>query len=371
MLNQGLLNDAAASYQISGFQQFVDRHDIELEGLLMVDVTEARGVHVDEDEETDRLNEVDGRRARLGINGDISRRLKAELSLDFDIEESTTSLHEVSLSYESTQNINLDAGLIKQPFGLEGSTSSKRLRPLERSIASDAFVPDRAWGLLLSQHFDKAFIGFGAFVDQDNNDDAIDFTARAVWSPIKNDQAVLHFGVNGSYRDPRGDDFRLRSNGSVFTGDNFVRSDRFFPQSVTTTGLEGALAIGSLLIQAEWFYQSLELDDADAVQPEFSGAYVQVGWIFGQGRRKYDGRRFGKTAKGNRPGNLELIGGFSTADLRYLSSADQADEYTLGVNYEIAKNLGVSAQVQYVELLSNNEIVEEGEAAQLRFVATW
>ncbi len=333
----------------------------------MLDLAQAEGIYVSNDSSSD----VALRRVRLGINGDLDKRMSAEFSFDIDVEDSAVSLHEATLEYQWAKSLALQAGFFKQPFGLEGSTSSKHLRTLERSMASDAFVPERGVGVALSIEKTAHYLSIGAYRDREVEDVQY-ITARAVWSPMESKRNVLHLGASVSQRDNAGTEYRVSNSGNIATGENFLKSARFYPESITTLGVEGAWSKGSLLVQAEWFWQSLALSDTSGnAEPEFSGGYVQAGWIFDHGYRKYDGRRFGKIAGTKSRRALEFVAGIGTVDVRHAGLSDQAREATLGLNYQLTKTLSLGGQVQSVTALDNNVSLRSGEGVQFRMVAAF
>lgn len=238
-------------------------------------------------------------------------------------------------------------------------------------MPSEAFVPERGIGVAISHDSSGHYLSLGAYRDRDVEEVQY-VTARATWSPIESKRKVLHVGASVSQRDNAGADYRVRSSGNIASGDNFLKSGRFNPESITTAGVEGAWSYGSLLVQAEWFLQSLALAEIEtAKEPRFQGGYIQTGWVFNHGYRKYDGGRFGKIAGTNNKRALELVGGVGIVDVRHAGRGDQAREFTLGLNYQLTKVLSLGGQVQSVTALDDNESLDSGEGVQLRMVAVF
>ncbi len=262
----------------------------ELEGLLMLDLSGVDGLYA---VDADRYADSGVRRARLGAKGEVAPRWELGLEIDVEPEDGVVELHEASVGYRRSGDDELVLGLIKQPFGMENSSGSSRLRTLERSMATNAFAPDRGIGLVWEFDASSRHAGIGAFVDPEARE-ARGVAGRLTWAPIDAKRRVVHLGASAAYRDNAGAPYRIRDEGGLALGDNVVRSGRFAPDAVSTFGLEAGWARGSLSVQTEWFGQRLRPgNDEGADSPFFDGGYVQGSWVLGGGRRKYSKGRFG------------------------------------------------------------------------------
>ena len=338
-------------------------HDVELDALLMLDASSAGGLHGDGEA---RRNGASVRRARLGLGGDIGERAEAELAVDVDPDEGGVELHELSLGYRLSSINELALGFMKQPFGLENASSSSRLRTMERSVATNAFAPDRGVGLAWVAEGSNRLLAAGVFVDPDA-EGAREASARTVWAPVDEDRSVLHVGASGAYRDNAGEAYRIRDEGGIADGDNVVRSGKFAPDGVATVGLEAAWARDSVSVQAEWFGQRLSGGDVPrGAEPEFTGAYVQGGWVLGGGRRKYSKGRFGKVVGGRLERPVELVAGAGTVDLSHAGRGDRARQYLVGANVQLGERLRINAQLQRLLVEGADRTVERGDGALLR-----
>lgn len=357
------VENASESFLPASVTTFQDDYKIEIEGLLMLDMTTAEGVYADEES----LSEASVRRARIGISSDLTKRISAEIAINVDEEFTTDSWHKAAIAYTFTKALSFDAGLMKQPFSMEGSTSSKHLRTLERSLAVDAFTPARGIGVAMTHESSAHFASLGIFQGR-NEEDAQDVTARVVWSPMNKKRQVLHFGASINQGDYSGENYQIESSGNIAVSKNFVKSAQYNPETVQTIGIEGAWSRGSLLIQSEWFLQSLTLSTEES-EPDFSGGQIQVGWIFGGGYRKYNGQRFGKIAGTQGRRTIELVAGVGVVDVRDADRGDEAREITLGINVQVTKNISVGTQLQSITVQDNNDGQVSGEALQLRLIA--
>ncbi len=343
----------------------LSQHNLEFDALLMLDTAKTDGAYAKNN--PDDSNDLENvRRLRFGLQGDISKTLSAEFSIDVDAEDSSVDVHDAALRMALSKKKHIELGLIKQPFGLEHSSGSKKLRTLERSMATNAFSPDRGLGLSWANNTPTHFLSFGAFSNPDI-DDAFDASARLVWSPVAKKRHVVHFGGSINYRDNGEERYQIKSSGSINQGKNFLKSAKYDTADLLTLGVEGAWSKNSLLLQAEWYRQALSLEETTSEDdPTFTGGYVQASWVFSNGYRKYKGDGFGKIAGVKKSRNAELVAGFGVVDVRHNGSGDKAQEFTLGLNYQVSKNIRLSAQAQRVDVLTNEQINESGDSVKLR-----
>ena len=338
--------------------------EVEPHALLMLDASSVNGRYAGGGVE--RRHRASVRRARLGLEGEIGERAAFEIAVDLEPEDGEVELHELALGYRFAGGGELAAGFLKQPFGMENNTSSRRLRTLERSVATEAFVPDRAAGLLWEFAPDGGYLAAGAFVGPDA-DETREASARAVWIPVDEKRSVLHLGLGVAYRDNAGERYRVREDGGVDGGDDVVESARLAPESVATVGLEAAWARGSASVQAEWFGQRPSGGEgAEGDSPLFTGGYVQGGWVLGGGRRKYSDGRFGALAGGDLESPVELVAGVGLVDLVHDGRGDRARQYLLGANVELGDRVRVAGQVQHLEVEGADGVVDRGDAVLLR-----
>ncbi len=342
------------------FNDFFDSRDAELSGTLELDGSNANGLYGDE-------NEQSLRRARLGAGIDLTGIIAIDLTLDFDAEESDLGVQEARLKIELSKEADVHIGLMKQPFGMENNSSSKNLQLLERSLATDAFTPGRAVGLLYRRESDRSFFSFGVFADQEESDNT-SVAGRFVWTPVNEKRSVRHLGFGLHYQNNETGEYRIRSDGSIQTAENFIRSERFNADAFGTAALEAGWMEDSISLQGEWFVQSVQLtDEGDA--PLLSGGYLQLGWVLGNGRRKYSRGRFGRAVSGGNDRSTELILGYSLLRTRDNDEGDDAEEFSIGLHQHINQYLKISGQLFSVRLDDGSESVQDGRGALVRLQA--
>ena len=164
-------------------------------------------------------------------------------------------------------------GNMKEPLGMEHSTSSRYLDFLERSFNQDAFTGPFnngfSPGMMIwnETESERATYAFGVFKNTTNvfaygvGDGEYAATSRVTWLPWYDDDSkgrgLLHLGLAGSLRDPDEQVVRYRSRGSLRNGPGafnpvFADTGTFFADEQQMIGAEAAMNLGSLTLQAEY-----------------------------------------------------------------------------------------------------------------------
>ncbi len=325
-------------------------------GRLEVDAFNADGVY---GEGTD--NSL--RRARLGGGVEFTSNLSAELTLDFDQETKDVSINDLSVKFDLPLKNDVYIGLIKVPYGLEKNSSSRTLRTVERSLATDAISPDRRVGLLLRQNKSQWFRSAGIFFDE-NREKVSMFSGRVVWAPVDTKLNVLHFGGSVYHEILNDERFRLRTDGALQSASNFVRSDSFDAEQVTALAAEFAWMRNSLSAQSEVMVQQLGgVDGGD--KPLFFGVYGQVGWVF-NGRRKYSAGRFRSAVGNDQDSSTEATISYSYLDAEHEGEGDIGEELVIGLNRQVTEHLRLSAHVFGTRVSTGGPELETGRGGLVR-----
>ncbi len=169
---------------------------------------------------------------------------------------------------------NVRFGNMKEPMGLEHLASSRYLDFMERSFLQDAFFGPFnngfTPGIMMYNSNEAQNVTWqgGLFKNTQNvfaygiGDGEMALTGRATFLPFFDDsdgsQRLLHFGFSGSVRDPDEGVVRYRSRGSLRNGPGafnpvFVETGTFRADQVQMGGVEAALNLGPLLVQAEYY----------------------------------------------------------------------------------------------------------------------
>ena len=343
-------------------KSFAQKHKLEANGSLMLDLANVGG---DLYTTSDRENEADVRRARIGFSGDISKRIDADITLDLNSDDAAVELHDLEIRYSHTKKHRVRLGLIKQPFGLENNTSSRKLATMERSMASRAFTPDRGYGIQYITTPDNQYLSVGAYADPDL-DDVYDVSGRATYAPVNRKRSVLHFGLNAAHRENKSNRYRVRDSGVLQDGENFFRSGNYNPTEIRTLGIEAAWAVNSFVVQSEWFKQSLTLDSDESGNPDFTGGYVTFSLALNDGRRKYKNGEFSKVSTGKKGNAIELVASIGEIDTVFTDRGDRAREYVVGANYRLNDNIRFQGQVQHLSVTQDDGDRDTGNSVLLR-----
>lgn len=169
---------------------------------------------------------------------------------------------------------NIRFGNMKEPMGLEHLASSRYLDFMERSFLQDAFFGPFnngfTPGIMMYNANEEQTVTWqgGLFKNTQNvfayglGDGELALTGRTTFLPYFDDsdgtQRLLHFGFSGSIRDPDEGVVRYRSRASLRNGPGafnpvLAETGTFFADQVQMAGVEAALNLGPLLVQAEYY----------------------------------------------------------------------------------------------------------------------
>lgn len=227
-----------------------DETELRMGALLHADL-----VRFDEDQ-TELDDAEDFRRARITSRLDFDDwRLRADY--DFGISEGWKSLF---AEYRGIERLRLVGGIHTAPFSLEDNMSSSNLPFMERSTAS-ALAPGLLTGVSV-RHWGEDWILAGGLFGDEVNDlarrqaDGQGLVGRAVWTPRRDEQSVVHLGLALERRKiDSGEALRLRARPFSRLADARLVDTRSIRDAdrITTEGYELAWADGNRRLQAEWY----------------------------------------------------------------------------------------------------------------------
>ena len=142
-------------------------------------------------------------------------------NVDIDVSDGV-ELKDAYVKYTGWKKIaEFTLGKQKEPFGLEQLMSSKNLLMIERSMATNALAPERAYGIKSSGGTDVGVaIGtinwqLGYFQNHlqnhlldDDEEKTTAITGKITWAPWQQNNNVLHLGASFSERDLNGELFK-------------------------------------------------------------------------------------------------------------------------------------------------------------------
>jgi phosphate-selective porin OprO/OprP len=254
----------------------------------------------------DLQNAFGFRRARIGAEGTVGS--SAKWVGEFDFAEGTVRLRDTFVGITALPGIReLKVGYFREPFSLEGATSSRFITFLERSPLNQ-IDPTRNWGLAGYWYPDpeQMTIGLGVFRDGtnstgfesgDGNNWAI--TTRITGLPLYEEDddrfRLFHIGAAFSNRVPDNGIFvfDLGAQSSLLSASDVAPSP-FLPRVQIPAGsdqrynLQSALVIDSWSLQSEWFGLAVQQYNSSVVF--LHGFYVYSSYFLTGEHRGYNKR---------------------------------------------------------------------------------
>lgn len=326
-------------------------------------------------------NGVNIRRARFAVKARVWKNWGGEIDVDFA--GAVMEMKDMYIQYffmDGNQDWgHIKVGHFKEGFSMETTTTSRYVSFIERSLMSK-FSPSRHLGITYTQWGKKwLFIGGVHFQKQGEFeevefsqsynkkagiDEGYSLTARGVFTPINDEEKVLHIGAAYSYRTPltsaevyKGVRYSTRSMSSI-NRKKYLDTDDVTNVDVTTLyNFELAGAYKNFIFQAEYTGSKIKgtslNDEVGIDNANYEGAYAQVGWLIFGGNYNYNIREgeFTQVTRGEDWGDLELLFRFDYLDLNDFDSkiyGGAANAYTLGLNYHINSNVKFMLNYSYL-----------------------
>jgi phosphate-selective porin OprO/OprP len=250
----------------------------------------------------DLQNTVGFRRARLGAEGDIHR--DVYWRSEFDFAGGSIAFRDVYLALRNIPIIQeIRLGHFREPFSLEGATSSNHQWFMERSIINQ-FDPGRNWGVGIFSYNQNetmtwALAAFRSGTERDGNtagdtnDMAYDVrvTATPIYVNCETDYQVMHVGGAISYRVPPDNLVQFAPRRQLVVPDDSPASPITVRLEIPAShwelyNVQWAYVNGPWTLQSEWTGASINQLGG---KPVFlHGCYAQASYFFTGERRKYD-----------------------------------------------------------------------------------
>ena len=331
---------------------------IKLGGYLMLDHDYYSPFYDKNSEEYQQETEI--RKSKLGITFNPNASFKGKFQLKYTKRFSDPgkfTLADAYIRIENRKKIGVQLGHMKEPFGLEQQTSSSKLIAIERSLPTEAFSPNRSYGLLVNQIKKSYTLAAGYFITRnnnefslanfnllqkaDNNSDAI--TMRITAAPIRNRVQTLHIGSSVSKRWLYENKFQYKRTAEVHSADNTVRSARFYADQSNLYQVDIAFNYQHWLLQSEVFSNSIK--QVDGEYWDFSGAYIQASYK-STGKYKYRKGRF-KSSKVKNGADLEWVIRYSHIDLQDNEVGNNSSTSLIGLNIHLTHNLKLMMNMNF------------------------
>jgi phosphate-selective porin OprO/OprP len=248
------------------------------------------------------------------------------------------------------------AGQFKTPVGWEdGNTSTGATLVLERALPEQAVHEGRRVGLEWQRGIASKWLLQAAwFAHGDLNADADGTTiaGRAVFTPVRRDDTVVHLGVSASREERDGGTARVRARPEVaLTPVRLVDTGTLQGvDHIDRMGVEAGWLRGPLLVQAE--YLTLRAQHPATSDFRSEGGYVTAAWLLTGEAHGYKGSGFSNPVPAHPWGAVELALRFSTLDLDDGSvTGGREHDWTLGLNWYLGQHFKL--QANYIRAFSD------------------
>ncbi|HKJ24304.1 MAG TPA: porin [Myxococcota bacterium] len=350
-----------------------DRRNLELRDESKGFELSVRGrLHVDsvwyDEDQAELASGGEVRRVRLDVRGKVWRDWNFFSGLELG--GRSILFRGMNITYTGFEKFNVQAGYLRQPFGMDDLTSSNNTTFMERANVSDVLVPGRSVGVALSGSADHWSSKGGVFWsgDPDGGDGAglVDMdgswtvAARQTFAPWNAPRRVLHLGVASAYSS--GGDigearYRMRP-GTHLTDVRFVDTGTI--EDVERSlfySAELAGSLGPFFFQGEYIGARLSRHGMPTL--DLDGWYAQASWLLtGESRPYYASRGvFGAVSPRRRfdpreggAGAWEVGVRYSTVDLNSEEiEGGEQELVTVGLNWY--PNPNVRFMVNYAKML--------------------
>ncbi|NQY33351.1 MAG: hypothetical protein HRT56_09320 [Coraliomargarita sp.] len=203
------------------------------------------------------------RRLYLGAEAKFAHDTYAKLIGNFGGEDGDIDLDKAVVGWKADPMFEVEAGYTKVPFGLYETTSSSKIKTVERSIANRLFVEDdglrlggRHTGLFAEGDLGAGFsYGAAAVTSSPSNDrddksnaekDGLGFFGRVQWESDETEVGEFMVGA----------DLAHMENGSNYTNDGSGGNSG--DGDLTAFGIHGSYDIGDFTISAEGLFGTVE-----------------------------------------------------------------------------------------------------------------
>lgn len=316
-----------------------NEHDFDVSGYVMVDANQT-GPFYDKQDENMQNTEV--RRARLALKYDAPYSLKTKLQFQYSTKLSEKDdtkvddyLSDAYIQYGFNGGMKLRLGKMKQVGNFERLSSSRQLPTVERAMVSQTFFDGREYGLRLYKNKKRQGWDLGLFQSEDKQTSL----QGRYYGKLPLGFGKNIFSVNGQFQDLKDELFQLKNRAEVNTGDNTVRSARFYAKQSHTAQIEW-LGISN---QWRWYasYGLKNIEQVDGREWLYQGGFAQISYS------QQQDYKFGKGKLKSIDYGWELLARISAIDLTadfndgsdIVSTGNQASSILLGFNYYQTKNL--------------------------------
>lgn len=282
----------------------------------------------------------------------------------FEVErQDSFTLFDYRLDIPVFENINLSIGKQKEPISMERIMSLVNLPMQERSSVSDAMLPSRNVGVVLSgagasQRWTWAGGVFNDWFDTgaDIGDSATQLIGRVTWLPFitEDESNLFHLGLG--LRQTNGKEgVRFLTEPEFNQSPIFVDTESLDAEDGFQVNLEASWRHGPYWVHAE--YLDSEIDSPTYGDLNFSGYHVTGSWILSGEMRPYNRKNgvfrpvpVARSVYQGGWGAWELSARFSSLDLTDGPiDGGEMDIFSLGLNWWLSPIFNVNMNYRYIE----------------------
>ena len=306
------------------------------------------------------------RRARLSLKHTLNKDWLAKLQTNFN-EDDESEIGDAYVRYQGFKGVKLTMGRFKEPFGLENMTSSKDIRFLERSMASNAFGPGRNKGFMLSLSPGDVSYAFSFTNLEAKDDDHAPYalTTRATWAPIANKYKTLHIGLSGSLRLLDGEEFEFDERAELRSMEKIIESGEIETEQLRLSALEAAYVDGAFSVQSEFMMADLQASD-ESRNVEVTGYYVEASYVLTGEKRGYKNGAFSSIDPKSKKGAWELTSRASVLDASDADDGIEVRSATIGLNYYANENVKLMSNLIHTRSSENSNGSDNGNGVGFR-----
>jgi phosphate-selective porin OprO/OprP len=335
------------------------------------------------------------RRAQFGIEGKLFGDFDYAAIFEFGGSgvEDQGRITQAWLGYSGLKPVQFRVGALAPPAGLDDAFSSAALLFLERATPAElarSLAGADARSSVGVQGSGERWFASGYFTGSSANtaaafDEQTAFVGRATYVPYKDNDTLVHVGINGSYvfSPSQGDPstaattarspvrFRDRPESRVDTT-RLIDTGNINAEDVAVVGAELGATWKAAYLAGEYFYYKVDranLPGQSLSSPDFKGYYVQAAYALTGETRTYAPASGGFAAlrpanpfnlDGSGWGAFEIAGRYSFTDLNYNEGSPgtalptggvrggEQTAWTLGLNWYPNNSVRVLVDYQWV-----------------------
>ena len=279
-------------------------------------------------------------------------------------EQDDISFFDYRLDIPLFKNANLSIGNQKEPISMERAMSMIQLPMQERTSVSDAFLPSRNFGMVVSggssnQRMTWAGGVFNPWVNSGGSigDNPTQLIGRVTWLPFMSgdESNLLHVGIGMRHSSAK-KGIQYLSEPEFNKSPTFVDTGEIDANDSMQINLEASWRKGPIWLSAE--YTDTAVDSPTYGDLNFDGYYIAGSWILTGEMRSYNKKSgilgpipVAKSVYQGGKGAWELDARWSSIDLSDgLVDGGKMDIMSLGINWWLSPIFNVNMNYRFITL---------------------